>query len=722
MSNFRDRDEIWYIKVMIPVKLSLRNFMSYQQGEIDFNLFNIACISGENGAGKSSLLEAISWAIWGKSRAASDDDLVYQGSEEMWVNLIFQSEKNLYRITRKRSRRGRGKTILEFQINSGNGNTKQKNALPVTGYGLREDWRSLTEPTIKETQNKIVDVLNLPYEVFTNSSYLRQGRADEFTVKSAGERKEILAKILNLDFYDRLAEKAKEKIQERENQEQVLTIKIQDLKEEAGQKEKIEAAFLVLQKKLDEKNKSKNKEEEKMEKLSTQKQRAELTKQKLDHIRSRYDEIRRDLKSALDEKNEIDNRCQKIIFSLREKEKIEKQIESLKILREKEEEYTNKLHFLSDLRPRLAAILSQEENLNETIARIKNISTCPTCLRTLSKEEEEKIIKALKNTIQAKIDPEKEKTNQAIKKLNYSKEDHLGLQRKIQDLREAEEKDKIIREAEAQIRELENRKQKLSFEIKDKKNRLEVLAKEGKEIAEDYKRFEGVLKAWEEQERKVYVIRREIETLREEYGQIKEQKTNIEKREKELQVTEKKLSEALKEKTIYEQLVSSYGRNGVQAMIIENTIPAIEEEANVLLERMTDGQMKVKFLTQRAKKHSEDMIETLDIQISDPIGARQYELFSGGEAFRINFAIRVALSKLLTLRAGAKLEFLAVDEGFGTLDQAGQQDLVAAINSISEDFSKIIVITHVQEIKNVFQNRLEVDKTDEGSHIQIVSG
>jgi exonuclease SbcC len=153
-------------------------------------------------------------------------------------------------------------------------------------------------------------------------------------------------------------------------------------------------------------------------------------------------------------------------------------------------------------------------------------------------------------------------------------------------------------------------------------------------------------------------------------------------------------------------------------MIIESAIPEIEDEANALLVRMTDGRMNVRFETQRETKKG-DTVETLDIKISDELGTRSYELFSGGESFRINFAIRIALSQLLARRAGARLQTLVIDEGFGTQDTQGRERLVEAINSIREDFEKIIVITHIEELRDLFPVRINVFKTPQGSQIAI---
>jgi exonuclease SbcC len=105
-------------------------------------------------------------------------------------------------------------------------------------------------------------------------------------------------------------------------------------------------------------------------------------------------------------------------------------------------------------------------------------------------------------------------------------------------------------------------------------------------------------------------------------------------------------------------------------MLIEQALPQIETKANEVLERLSGGSMSIRFITQQAYKDKkrQDMKETLDIQISDSAGRRDYEMFSGGEAFRINFAIRLALSEVLAQRAGARLQTLVIDEGFGSQD------------------------------------------------------
>jgi exonuclease SbcC len=132
--------------------------------------------------------------------------------------------------------------------------------------------------------------------------------------------------------------------------------------------------------------------------------------------------------------------------------------------------------------------------------------------------------------------------------------------------------------------------------------------------------------------------------------------------------------------------------------------------------------MSVRFVTQAAYKdrRREDLRETLDIQISDGAGTRDYEMFSGGEAFRVNFAIRLALSEVLAQRAGARLQTLVIDEGFGSQDAQGRQRLIEAINLVHPDFARILVITHLDELKDAFPSRIEVEKGARGSSVRVM--
>jgi exonuclease SbcC len=181
------------------------------------------------------------------------------------------------------------------------------------------------------------------------------------------------------------------------------------------------------------------------------------------------------------------------------------------------------------------------------------------------------------------------------------------------------------------------------------------------------------------------------------------------------------LAAAREEKALYDELQFAFSKKGIPAMLIETAIPELEAAANDLLGRMTNGRMSLKLETQREKKSSDGMIETLDIHIADELGTRRYELFSGGESFRIDFALRVALSQLLARRAGARLRTLFIDEGFGTQDDDGRDRLIEAITAVQDEFDLILVITHIEELRDSFPVHIVIEKLrGDGSRIRVI--
>ncbi len=210
-----------------------------------------------------------------------------------------------------------------------------------------------------------------------------------------------------------------------------------------------------------------------------------------------------------------------------------------------------------------------------------------------------------------------------------------------------------------------------------------------------------------------------------ELGRLQQLFTHLETQQQQYDQQQQKLQEVRRQHRVYQELAQAFGKNGIQALMIENVLPQLEAETNQLLARLSANQLHVQFVTQkagrsgRASKKAAKMIDTLDILIADARGTRPYETYSGGEAFRINFAIRLALARLLAQRAGAALQLLIVDEGFGTQDQEGCERLIAAINAIASDFACILTVTHMPYFKEAFQARIEVYKTQNGSQLSL---
>jgi exonuclease SbcC len=227
-----------------------------------------------------------------------------------------------------------------------------------------------------------------------------------------------------------------------------------------------------------------------------------------------------------------------------------------------------------------------------------------------------------------------------------------------------------------------------------------------------------ILRDSEAKQRALDQLRKEDALIKAQLGAAQQKLSALGELAKQREAKQREHSQLAEECGLYQELKEAFGKRGVPAMMIEAAVPEIEASANHLLTRMTGGRMHVRFNTQKEIQSGETR-ETLDIQIADELGTRNYEMYSGGEAFRVNFAIRIALSQLLARRAGTQLQTLIIDEGFGVLDASGRERLVEAINAAQSDFQRILVVTHLDELKDAFPARIEITKGRDGSEIAV---
>lgn len=310
-----------------------------------------------------------------------------------------------------------------------------------------------------------------------------------------------------------------------------------------------------------------------------------------------------------------------------------------------------------------------------------------------------------------------------LRALGYDAQTHEQLRQEEQRLRQAGEELRQLEQAQARLETLERELGDLQRDLTRQQEQTAQAQAAYQEAAQRLTEAEASLPDLHALEDALTRQQIEENRLREAVAAARQRVATIERLKETRRTLEAQRSELARRIEEYKLLEQAFGRDGVPALLIEQILPHIEEEANALLDRLTDGALQVHFVTQRPykDKRREDLKETLDIQISDRYGVRDYEMYSGGEAFRVNFAIRVALAKVLARRAGARLQTLVIDEGFGSQDAQGRQRLLEAIHTIRSDFAKILVITHIEELKEAFPYRIEVEKTPHGSRVRVVA-
>ncbi|PPD58986.1 AAA family ATPase [Dehalogenimonas etheniformans] len=308
---------------------------------------------------------------------------------------------------------------------------------------------------------------------------------------------------------------------------------------------------------------------------------------------------------------------------------------------------------------------------------------------------------------------------QEIRKMGYDATAHRRVQAQINELEPFEKRHQELYQAEKLLTQEEKDLDKALKTISELEQRLAQRIQEADTQRQSLSQIPRIdAQQIEDAESTVKSLSISVNSDSERLGSLKQALVHLDELENSLFKKAVELKKYAVDESIYKELQASFGKNGIQAVLIESAIPEMEAEANRLLAKMTDNRMSLKLEMQRATKKG-DIAETFDIKIADELGTRDYDLFSGGEAFRINFALRLALSRLLAHRSGAPLRTLVIDEGFGTQDAAGIEKLKEAIASIQDKFECVLVITHIEEFKDAFPARIEVFKTADGSDLRI---
>jgi exonuclease SbcC len=328
----------------------------------------------------------------------------------------------------------------------------------------------------------------------------------------------------------------------------------------------------------------------------------------------------------------------------------------------------------------------------------------------------------LKSRLEAGVLPDQQKRlddiRERLARLHYDETAHQQAQQALTGLEDAPAQWQRVQDAEARLPEVTGTLARLEERWQREEKALDADEAELAELTRAVQALPEVRRAWEEISREAEEAHQAWEEAHGRLAAARQRLDALDGVRQQRDRLEEELSRVRNQANRYMTLARAFGRDGVQAMIIEAALPELETEANRLLARLSDGRMNVRLETQRIKKTG-GTAEALDIIISDELGSRPYELYSGGEAFRVDLALRIALSRLLARRAGAALQTLFIDEGFGTQDAQGRENLVEAIHMIKDEFALILVITHIDELKDQFPVRILVEKTDEGSVYRI---
>jgi DNA repair exonuclease SbcCD ATPase subunit len=676
-----------------PLNFKFSNMFSYGEGnEINFDDMNgLYGIFAQNASGKSSILDSLMFCLYDKTpRAFKGDHIMNNRKNTFECELTFEINDEVFGIRRVGNRKKNGdvKVDVEFWKVADNGRI------------------SLNGESRRDTNANIRTYVGT-YEDFIMTAFSGQTSNSLFIDKSHSERKDLLIQFMGLNIFDKLYDIANEEakgitgVLKRFNKSDV-TDKITSTHEELLEV-KNKLADLEMQKSLLE-----------QERLVIDSNYENLQNQKV-----QVPQISKNLNTLEGDLDKFNS------LLLEQTEKLGNYIQGITELRD---EVDNNTQLLS------------EYNAEKLLSSVDSFRTLTNNLNN---------IQASANIIDSKIQ-EKSELKQKLSGYNYNSECDICVENNksvIEDLKLVDE----------QLKELVKERSGLVFETEATKIQIETLEKDVELYNEYLKHQETInslkikldrmiseketLKANIQNSKiKIDTINQDIELYKQneqailqnqkidaELNQIKiligQNKTSVDKMEKEirdihgnlsvLEAEKNNLTARLKEAEDLESSFEAYthymnaiGRDGVPYEIITKAIPSVESEINTILSDIVDFNV------------------TLEVDGKNINGKLNYdydriwplENSSGMERFVSSLAIRVALMNVSNL---PKPNFLIIDEGFGTLDNEHLNSMQSLFNSLKTHFDFILIISHLDNARDMVDNLIEIKKEDNYSYVSL---
>lgn len=694
---------------MNPVSLTMQNYRSFREATVDFR-DGITAITGENGAGKSSIVNAIELCLFG-GRLAS---YVSEDATLMRLELTFDHGGRTYSLKRSYNASGRGASTVEF-------------------YELVDDefgFTPLTRESAKATQAEIERVIGFTRPTWRASSFLAQGDGGAFTEADPRERKAVLAEaVLGRDpIWPKLLAAARGRLRNLEaNTDElggVLHRAMQEL-------DTLGAVQLRLQE-------ATNEEERWGREASTAYGQAETFRAQIDAMEDNRRAHQAILERALPVKEKLADMERQAVAAADALEQIplvdEQIVEQSRLSEEAEHVKARRASYESDmaaarqasdrhaeLKERAAQAGREAVALRDKIAEFATEShpTCVTCGQELrDRGARERTHAQLVDQLETQLQLASE-LSQAADKVTIPKLPEAC------PLLSPEQAN-----AAGRLGELVEKKRQLTtaadvgpdFQMKLtqlRQERLQLEAEAEQIPPFDQAQWANVNEQWriakEGADRFAVEHRKHSENL----AVVKAEHERLLALQDRTNQDRQQLLDLQAEAARYAVLERAYSQNGIPALLIENTaIPQIETEANRILSEIGGAAVGVQLHTQRDLKSGDGTADTLDVIVQTETGMRAYETFSGGERSRVNVALRVALAALLAARRGAESQLLVVDEPDG-LDQQGFNALLAVLEQLTGTFRKILVVSHHPELRDSIEQSIELVKKDGVSQVRL---
>ena len=670
---------------MIFKSIQAQNFLSFNRFNLNLENRGLLLLNGENldnpvinnnGAGKSSIIESIVYALYGKTlRGLKGESVIHRLTEkdtQVALNLI-DDDGSDYLIIRNR-----------------------KHSIYKNKSLLYRNGQDITPKSELDFEKYISTLLQADYNSFT-SSLLYSAESFKFATATDGEIKKIFDTMLGLDILQKSHEIVKNRLKNilsethlyeinldfKTKSIQNLEEKINSLttsKEEYDEQEKIKQtqlnqSIIVLQDKL----------------VNLLREKSEL--EKIKQLREK------NLNQAKDILQSYKNNSNHFTQLKIENEKIKGKIANISLIIESnKKELTKLITSIEQLKLKIENYTVKKANLEKNIGAPCSLCGQPLTIQAIepSKKEFDKKIEELTNMIFSIL---KEK-DEILQKIAIEKENIIVLQTEQSDIEDLlgtykDFEDKFI-QAEKNVDKMQVLLDEVNTNIKIKT----VNIKENEKIIEQL--LVQLQSAKNYTNPFIELLQSAVndkQTLQLEIEDLKQKILLMENYKKDLNFWE-----------------VGFSNQGIKSYILDSITPFLNRRLNKYLTKLTSGQIEAIFSTTSTLKSGE-FRERFNLSIINNSGGKDYIANSGGEKKRIDLSINLALQDLIASRSTKKLNIAIFDEVFDSLDENGVDGVISLLQELSKEKSTILLVSHNEYLKSYFTNIVTVIKQNGFSRI-----
>jgi len=719
---------------MIPISLTVKNFMGYGSSHIDFSILSnaILIVGNEDGSsrksnavGKTTLFNAIKFVLFNARTSKAKDDVIRRGTKK--CNVVFEftaPDGSVYKIDRSRTAKVNNVSLF----------IRNNNA-----------WEDKTQRRNSDTDKDILNIIGMNLQTFENSLYFKQSDLFNLASTTREKRKEIIKDMLNLavwDKYKKIASKYKDETNSK------LEIVVAKLQEYVGPNEDInlDNELNELKSTLSNTIKAKQRVEEEISKLKVDLEEKSKQLNAIKNIVGDKAKIEEQYRNALLYKDETADNYKKIIEEIdkinknikdnNEKLTIKKSMaaglvgriaELTKYIEIKPDEVAH--NNLEKLLSGYASDIRENESLRSRLSKkLPDDDFCPTCgseldlanRDTIQQSKSNRLAK-ITNTLDQlyecrdeastalsviRLDIEKYKDNldnicSFDSKLTLIKDEIDSLKDNSEDL--LKKHDWLISKQDVAKKSMETA---LTGYERAKQLKVALMGQQGlnetKRLEEEIDYINDNIYEYETSHQEAVgseaVLREKIINEEEKIGKVKKLNTDRKKLEYDL--------------NLYSTATFAFSSHGVPFMIISSVLDAIQTETNNVLYTLRNG-TQIQFVVDKNDK------DTLDMKFF--IGSEEWswEQLSGGQQGSVAVALKFAMAVVNRKRCGADVKLLMLDE----VDQPLDEESVDLFYKIIKEWSKdmvIMVITHNKQLRAKFSDCILVKKQQNVSSASVV--